>query len=133
MARAAGNGHVERIVYRETKSGATVCTSTITIVLKAVEIYTDGSPSALFSFTHSGKCEPTDMIIAATVGWAGNPGTQIEPDQEGSDYTQTGPVERRVDLPEGITPSNLPIWIKITKYGNEGGSLLPYTMTFATR
>jgi hypothetical protein len=32
-----------------------------------------------------------------------------------------------------MTPANAPIWIKITKYGNDEGSLLPYTMVFSTK
>jgi hypothetical protein len=131
MALVPGNGHREQIVYRKTAGGKTVCTSYITIELNSVEFHTNGAPSAIFQFTHSGTCDPDDDLMEATVGWKGNAGTKIYPDTQGTDPPESGPVLRYVQLPEGATSADLPIWIKITKYGN-AGAVLPYTMSFAT-
>jgi hypothetical protein len=132
-ASIPGNGHVEHLVYSQTSDGVKTCSSNITIEMTSVEFYTNGyAPVAQFKFTHDGDCPSTDMIVAATVGWPGNSGTEISPGVAGSDATTTAPVYRYVPLASGASPVKVPIWVEITQYGNPSGKLLPGSMTFST-
>jgi hypothetical protein len=133
MVVISGNGHVERLVYSQTSGGTKTCSSNIDIEMTSVQFFTnDNVPLAQFKFTHDGTCPSTDQIVAVTVGWPGNAGTEISPGIPGTDSTATGPVYRNIPLPPDTSPVKTPIWIKITKYGNPDGVLLPGTMTFST-
>jgi hypothetical protein len=116
----------------EQGSGSVLCTTDITLKLKSVTFYTDGSlPEAVFSITSTNDCDVRDVIMNVTVGWSGNSaGTDLEPRVDGSDPGAT--VERTVELPPDLTSSMGPVWIKITKYGDPSGGVLPNTMTFTT-
>ena len=113
-------------------SGAVICTTDITIKLSKVVFYTnDPIPEAVFSFASTNDCDVSDEIISVTVGWTGNSaGTDLEPGISGTDPGTT--ADRIVELPPDLTSSMHPVWIKITKYGDPAGGILPDTMTFTT-
>jgi hypothetical protein len=110
---------------------------TIKISLVRVEFYTDetSGPQAVFAFNSIGNCEMDDSILAEVVGWKGNgAGVQSTETCLGSDPGASAqPVLRYLSLPTDVTADAHPISIKITKYGTEGGAILPGTMTFGTK
>jgi hypothetical protein len=140
IATLPGNGHAEHIVatVKNTGSGAITCKMNITIKLERVEFLTSGTNFGVFSFaTSGGKCDMDDSILAATTGWKGQSGIKTTFGVEGTDTsdtdTSTSSVLRWLVLPDSATPTVHPIWITITRYGTEGGAILPYAMKFQTR
>ena len=135
VSALAGNGHAEYIIgsVKNPITNALVCKINITIKLVRVEFASDGSARGVFSFaTTGGVCVMNDSILAATVGWKGQSGIQTTFGVAGTDTTVSS-VLRFLILPQGATADLHPIWIKITRYGTEGGAILPYAMTFTTK
>ena len=125
-----GNGHYS-LTGQHRENGVVTCSTNIEVSLSRVEFYTDDSaPEAVFSFSSSNNCDVYDTIITATVGWSGNSGVDLEPDVSGTEAGTT--VERVVDLPTDLKSNIGPVWIKITGYGDPGGTTLPEVMTFST-
>ena len=128
----AGAGHDITARTTNASTGAVVCSTTIKISLVKVLFYTNTtSPVAIFSFVSSADCDMNDSVLEAKVGWSGNSGgTTLTPMMEGA--VPGGSVLRDMVLPEGVTSDKHPIWINITRYGEEGGAILPNAMMFTT-
>jgi hypothetical protein len=126
-----GNGHYYSLTGQHLENGVVTCSTQIGISLSRVVFYTDDSaPEAIFSFSSSNNCDVYDTIITATVGWSGNSGVDLEKAVSGTEPGTT--VERVVDLPTDLKSTMGPVWIKITAYGDPGGTTLPGVMTFST-
>jgi len=129
-AVVAGNGKTATVYGAKYLPGAPFpsCTNKITIKLVRVTFYTDGTVTATFNFRYSNQsnCSIGDHVTKATVGWKGNKGVGI-------DLYMSGASEAQMELPEGVTPTSTPIWIKFTRYQTSSGSALPYSLTFSTK
>jgi hypothetical protein len=129
-AVVAGNGKKATLYGAQYLPGAPFpsCTNRITIKLVRVTFYTDGTVTATFNFRYSNEanCSVGDHVTKATVGWKGNKGVSIG-------LYMSGESEAVMELPEGVTPTSTPIWIKFTRYETRSGSALPYTLTFYTK
>jgi hypothetical protein len=127
-----GNGHYSLTGQRR-ENGVVTCSTNIGISLSRVVFYTDDSaPQAIFSFSSSNNCDVNDTIITATVGWSGNSGVGVDLEKAVSGTEPGTTVERVVVLPTDLKSNIGPVWIKITGYGDPGGTTLPEVMTFST-
>jgi hypothetical protein len=128
-ARVPGDGRSQRVYAARYLPGAPFpsCTGKITIRLRSVDFMAGGYAYAKFSFAYANQnCMVGDNVTRATVGWKGNSGVVVNDGM-------TGASDAWLHLPEGVTPTARPIWIKFTRYETSDGHALSGSLRFSTK